>query len=108
MLEAIVGKNLYVMTHGCIASTSRVRQLPHSELHAASLPADGVAVLVFAAVSIDNPNHDVCAQFVAMSVVALPDAVGSPEVRIALVVVCTSFATITLGGSLASATMRVT
>ena len=46
-LEASLGKTLHVMTQGYIESITHVRQLPHRDFHAASLPVDGIALSVF-------------------------------------------------------------
>ena len=46
-LEAILGKTLHVMTQGYIESITHVRQLPHRDFPAASLPVDGIALSVF-------------------------------------------------------------
>ena len=71
-LEAILGKTLHVMTQGYIESITHVRQLPHQDFPAASLPVDGIALSVFWALSTDIPDDEVCAQFVAMSARAFP------------------------------------
>ena len=71
-LEAILGKTLHVMTQGYIDSISHVRQLPHRDFLAASLPLAGIALSVFWAPSMYIPYEDVCAQFVAMSARAFP------------------------------------
>ena len=68
-LEAILGKMLHVMTQGYIESITHVRQLPHRDFPAASLPVDGIALSVFWALSMDIPDDEVCAQFGAMSAV---------------------------------------
>ena len=66
-LEAILGKTLHVMTQGYIESITHLRQLPHRDFPTASLPVDGIALSVCWALSMDVPDDDVCAQFVAMS-----------------------------------------
>ena len=71
-LEAILGKTLHVMTQGYIEFITRVRQLPHRDFPAASLPMDGIALSVFWALSMDILDDEVCAQFVAMSARAFP------------------------------------
>ena len=71
-LEEIVGNSLHVMTHVCIETITLVRQLPHRNFPATSLPADPTALSVFWAVSMHIPDDDVCAQFVAMSICAFP------------------------------------
>ena len=71
-LEGIIVKSLYVMTQGYIDSITQVRQLPHRDFPTGSLPANGVALSVFWAVSMDIPEDGVCAQFVAMSARASP------------------------------------
>ena len=71
-LEGIFGKSLCVMTQGYIESISPVRELPHRDFPVASLPADGLALSVFWAVSMDFEDDDTCAQFVAMFACALP------------------------------------
>ena len=71
-LEAILGKTLHVMTQGYIESITHVRQLPHRDFSAASLPVDGIALSVFWALSMDIPDDEVCVQFVAMSARAFP------------------------------------
>ena len=58
-LEAILGKTLHVRTQGYIESITHVRQLPHRDLPAASLPVDGVALSVFWALLMDIPDDDV-------------------------------------------------
>ena len=71
-LGAILGKTLHVMTQGYIESITHVRQLPHRDFPAASLPVDGIALSVFWALSMDIPHDEVGAQFVAMSARAFP------------------------------------
>ena len=71
-LEAILGKTLHVMTQGYIESITHVRELPHQDFPAASLPVDGIALSVFWAVSMDIPDDEVCAQIIAMSARAFP------------------------------------
>ena len=71
-LEAILGKTLHVMTQGYIESITHVRQLLHRDFPAASLPVDGIALSVFWALSMDIPDDEVCALFVAMSARAFP------------------------------------
>ena len=71
-LEAILGKTLHVMTQGYIESITHVRQLPHRDFSAASLPVDGIALSVFWAPSMDIPDDEVCAQFVATCARAFP------------------------------------
>ena len=71
-LEAILDKTLHVMTQGYIESITHVRQLPHRDFPAASLPVDGIALSVFWALSMDIPDDEVCAHFVAMSTRAFP------------------------------------
>ena len=60
------------MTQGYIESITLVRPLSHHDFPTASLPADGVALSVFWAASMDILEDDVCAQFVAMSACAFP------------------------------------
>ena len=67
-LEAILGKTL----QGYIESITHVRQMPHRDFPAASPPVDGIALSVFWALSMDVPDDDVCARFVAMSARAFP------------------------------------
>ena len=71
-LEAILGKTLHVMTQDYIQSITHVRQLPHRDFPAVSLPVDGIALSVFWALSMDIPDDEVCAQFVAMSARVFP------------------------------------
>ena len=71
-LEAILGKTLHVMTQGHIEFITHVRQLPQRDFSAASLPVDGIALSVFWALSMDIPDDEVCAQFVAMSAHVFP------------------------------------
>ena len=70
--EVMLGKTLQVMTQRYIASVTHLRQLPHRDFHAASLPVDGIALPVFLALLMDIPDDDGYAQFVAMSVRAFP------------------------------------
>ena len=71
-LEAILGQTLHVMTQGYIESITHVRQLLHRDFPLATLPADGIALSVFWALSMDIRDDEVCAQFVAMSARAFP------------------------------------
>ena len=71
-LEAILGKTLHVMTQGYIESITHVRHLPHQDFSATSLPVDGIALSVLWALSMDIPDDELCAQFVAMSARAFP------------------------------------
>ena len=65
-LEAILGKTLHVMTQGYVESITHVRQLPHRDFPAASLPMDGIALSMFWALSMDIPDDEVCAQWWAL------------------------------------------
>ena len=60
-LEAILGKMLHVTTQGYIESITHLRQLPHRDFTAASLPVDGITLSVFWALSMDIPDDEVCA-----------------------------------------------
>ena len=60
-LKAVLGKTLHVMTQGYTESISHVRQLPHRDFPAASLPVDGIALSAFWALSMDIPDDEVCA-----------------------------------------------
>ena len=71
-LEAILGKTVHVMTQGYIESFTHVRQLPHQDFLAASLPVDGIAPSVCWALLMDIPDDEVCAQYVAMYAHAFP------------------------------------
>ena len=71
-LEATLGKTLHVMTQGYIESITHVRQLPHQDFPAPSLPVDGIAFSVCWALSMDIPDDDVYARFVAISARAFP------------------------------------
>ena len=63
---------LHVMTQGYIESITHVRRLPHRDFPAASLLVDGIALCLFWALSMDIPNDEVCAQFVAMPARVFP------------------------------------
>ena len=53
--EGSVGKSLYLMAQGYIESITLVRQFPHLDCLAASLPTDGLTLPVFWAISMDIP-----------------------------------------------------
>ena len=60
------------MTQGYSGSITHVRQLPHRDFVASSLPVDGITLSVFWAPSMDIPDDDVSTQFVLMSARAFP------------------------------------
>ena len=104
-LEEILGKTLHVMTQGYSESITHVRQLPHRDLPTVSLLVDGIPLSVFSALWKDNPDDDVCAQFVAMSARAFPSPWSihrMPMKRCSLWVICSTV--VHKGGGLPLAT----